>query len=170
MKRIALVIMMIIASNIVFAQAFIDEVFSKYSGKPGFTTVIITPQLFKLLSFIDKDDPELQKLSEKMNSLRILVSDRKTAGFTNEVRGKMDKLNYLNIMEVIEGSQKVNFYIQQKGDMITDFLLLSVDDSEEVLLSITGNLKLDELTELGNSKSWNGNTGHLSLLKKLEKE
>lgn len=170
MKRLALVFVMIIASNIVFAQAFIDEVFQKYSGKPGFTSVMITPELFKLLALMDKNDPELQKISQKMSSLRILVSEEKTVGFTNEVREKIAKLNYLNIMEVIDGSQKVNFYVQQKGDRITDFLLLSIDDREEVLLSITGNMTLNELSELGKSNSWGGSTGHLSLLKNLEEK
>jgi hypothetical protein len=159
---------MIVASNLLYGQAFIDEVFNKYSGKPGFTSVMITPQLFKLLALVDKNDPELKMISEKMSSLKILVSEEKSVGFTNEVREKMSKSKYVNIMEVIDGTQKVNFYILQNDDIITDFLLLAIDDSEEVLLSITGNLKLSDLSKIGNNSSFGGGTGHLSLLKNLE--
>lgn len=168
MKRLVLIVAMVIAANISFGQAFIDEVFNKYSGQPGFTSVMITPQLFKLLALVDKTDTDLQMISEKMNSLRILVSEEKVVGFTEEVRAKMDKKNYLNIMEVLDGSQKVNFFVQQKGDVITDFLLLAIDGKEEVLLSISGNLKLSELSKLGTSSSLGGSSGHLSLLKNLE--
>ena len=168
MKRVVLVVAMVIAANISFGQAFIDEVFNKYSGQPGFTSVVITPQLFKLLALVDKTDEDLQMISDKMSSLRILVSEEKVVGFTEEVRAKMGKMNYLSIMEVVDGSQKVNFYVQQKDDLITDFLLLAIDGKEEVLLSITGNLKLSELSKLGKSGSFGGGTGHLSLLKSLE--
>jgi len=120
------------------------------------------------LALVDKTDEDLQMISDKMSSLRILVSEEKIVGFTEEVRAKMGKMNYLSIMEVVDGSQKVNFYVQQKDDLITDFLLLAIDGKEEVLLSITGNLKLSELSKLGKSGSFGGGTGHLSLLKSLE--
>lgn len=169
MKRVALIAVMIIVANVSFGQAFIDDIFSKYAGKPGFTSVVITPQLFQLLALVDNKDPELQKISEKVNSLRILVSEEKPIGFTDEVRSEIGKMNYISIIEVIDGTQKVNFFVQQSGDIITDFLLLAIDEREEVLLSITGNMKINELTKLGKSSSIGGSASHLSLLKNLEK-
>jgi len=152
------------------SQAFVDEIFNRYSGKTGFTSVVINPQLFKLLAIIDKDDPELKMLSEKFNSLKILVSENKSVGFTNEIREKLKKDEFLNLMEIIDGPQKVNFYAKKKGESITDFLLLSIDDKEEVLLSITGNFSLSELSQIGSSSSSGGSMAHLELLKKLEEK
>jgi hypothetical protein len=168
MKRLIIILLVLGASTIVNAQAYVDDVFSKYAGQPGFTSVHITPQLFNLLSMLDSEDADLKILSKNLKSLKILVSEEKSIGFTKEVNAKIGKENFLNIMEIIDGKQKVNFYVKQKEDVITDFILLSIDDTEEVLISITGNLKLNELSKLGKNKSFDSKNGHLSLLKSLE--
>lgn len=168
MKRIIFVVLFVAAGHLSFGQAFIDEVFTKYSGKPGFTSVNITLEFLKLLSFVDSNDPDIKTISEKVNSLKILVSEKRTVGFTDEVREKVNKMKYINIMNVIDGKQKVDFYIQQKGQTITDLILLAIDDNEEVLISITGNLTLSELSGLASSTSIGISTDKMSLLKKLE--
>ena len=48
MKRIIIVLLLVAAGHITFGQAFIDDVFAKYAGKTGFTSVVITPQLFEI--------------------------------------------------------------------------------------------------------------------------
>jgi hypothetical protein len=168
MKKLVLIFFVVFTSTFVNAQAFIDDVFNQYSGKPGFTSVMISPQLFKLVSTINKSDPELQGITEKLSSLKILVSEGKSTGFTNVIREKMTKDDYINIMEVIQGTQKVNFYVKQTGEVITDLILLAIDDSEEVLLSIKGTFVLNDLANLGKSNSILSGDDHLSLLKSLE--
>jgi hypothetical protein len=168
MKRLILILLLLTLGTLSYSQAFIDDVFNKYSGKQGFTSVVLTPQLFKILSLVDKEDNDLKMLSEKVKSLKILVSEDKKIGFTEEIKNKMGKDNYLNIMEIIDGNQKVNFYVKQNADVITDFLLLSIDDSEEVLISITGNLNMNDLSKIGNSSKLDKNNSHVSLLKNLE--
>ncbi|MFO8022292.1 MAG: DUF4252 domain-containing protein [Perlabentimonas sp.] len=172
MKRIAAIVLVLLTMNLgsAFAQPFIDNVFNKYAGKKGFTSVLITPELFKLLSFVDKEDKDLKFLSEKLKSLKILVSEEKSIGFTNEIRSELSKSDYLSIMEVIDGTQKVNFYIKQDGEVISDLILLAIDENEEVLLAITGNMKMSDLTALGKNGSFGSGTGHLTLLKDLEKK
>ena len=80
----------------------------------------------------------------------------------------MKNTSFVSIMEVIDGRQKVNFYVKQANETITDFILIAIDDNEEVLLSITGNFKLNELANLGSKSALGDNEGRLSLLKKLE--
>lgn len=169
MKKLFLIVAILVFGHIANAQVFIDELFSKYAGKQGFTSVVIAPQVFKLLAFVDESDSDLQSLSEKLNSFRILVSEDKAIGFTDDIKIKIEKMNYLNIMQVLDGEQKVNFYVKQNGETITDFILLAIDGNEEVLMSITGNMKMKELANLGKSKGL-GKSGHLSLLKSLEEK
>lgn len=170
MKKLIIIISIMLSSVLLKAQAFVDDIFNQYVGKPGFTSVVISPQLFKILSVIESDDPELKVISEKIGSLKILVSEDKKVGFTDVIRERISKQSYVSIMEVIEGSQKVNFYIKQKDDNITDLILLAIDDSEEVLLSITGNFKLSDLANLGKGNSILKGEDHLSLLKNLEEK
>ena len=168
MRRIITVLLLVLATSFAMGQDFIDQVFKQYVGKQGFTSVVISPQVFTLLSAIDPNDKDLKTISEKISSLKILVSEDKAIGFTNEIRSKMKSTNFVSIMEVIDGKQKVNFYVKQSGETITDFVLIAIDDKEEVLLSITGNFKLNELANLGGKNAIGGKDGHLSLLKKLE--
>ncbi|MFP4556459.1 MAG: DUF4252 domain-containing protein [Bacteroidales bacterium] len=172
MKRIAALFLIMFSLNLgsTFAQPFIDNVFNKYAGKKGFTSVMISPELFKLLSLVDKEDKELKLLSEKIMSLKVLVSEDKAIGFTNDIRSELSKSDYHSIMEVIDGNQKVNFYIKQEGETISDLILLAIDDNEEVLLAITGNMKMSDLSALGKNGSFGSGTGHLTLLKDLEEK
>jgi short subunit fatty acids transporter len=170
MKRYFVILAMVFVPLLVNSQGFIDDVFNRYSGKNGFTSVVISPQLFQIIALLDKEDQELQKLSEKLISLKILVSEDKSLGFTNEIKDRLKNGEYLNLMEVIDGKQKVNFYAKKKGDMISDLLLLAIDENEEVMLSLTGNFKLNELSNLGSSTSSIGGMAHISLLKKLEEK
>jgi hypothetical protein len=168
MKKIVVIFLVVFTSTLVNAQPFIDDVFNQYSGKPGFTSVNIGNQLFKLISTLDKSDPELQTLTKKLSSIKILVSEGKSVGFTKAIGEKIAKDDYINIMEVIESDQKVNFYIKQTGEVITDLILLAIDDSEEVLISIKGNFILNDLANLGKSNSILSGDDHLSLLNSLE--
>ncbi len=125
--------------------------------------------MFKLLSLVDAKDEDLKQLSEKIVSLKILVSEDKTVGFTNEIRAQMVKLKYKTIMQIVDGEQKVDFFVKQNGDMITDLVMLATDKTEEVLLSLSGNIKLNELASLGSSSDKAG-MSHMSLLKSLEQQ
>jgi len=150
-----------------FSQSIIDKTFAKYSGQPGFTSVSISPELFKLISLVDDKDEDIKMLSEKIVSLKILVSEDKVVGFTNEVREYVSGMNYKSIMQVIDGSQKIDFYAKEDGGTITDLIMLAIDGSEEIMLSLSGSFKLDELANLGKSSDNSGVNG-LTMLKNLE--
>ncbi|MDD2197317.1 MAG: DUF4252 domain-containing protein [Bacteroidales bacterium] len=167
MRTITLVISLFLLVTNAFSQSPIDKAFSQYSGKPGFTSVSITPELFQLLSMVDAKDEELKQLSEKITSLKILVSEDKAAGFTNEIRKQMVGLNYKTIMQIADGEQKVDFFVKQNGEMITDLVMVAIDKTEEVLISLSGNISLQELSNLGSSSGKIG-MSHISLLKSLE--
>ena len=75
MRRIITVLLLVLATSFAMGQDFIDQVFKQYVGKQGFTSVVISPQVFTLLSAIDPNDKDLKTISEKISSLKI---DRKS--------------------------------------------------------------------------------------------
>ncbi|HCX98758.1 MAG TPA: hypothetical protein DG754_01345 [Bacteroidales bacterium] len=168
MRTITLVISLFLVTN-TFGQSTIDKAFSQYSGKTGFTSVSITSELFQLLSMVDAKNEVLKQLSEKITSLKILVSDDKAVGFTKEIRKQMVDLNYKTIMQVVDGAQKVDFFVKQNGEMITDLVMVAIDRTEEILISLSGNISLHELSSLGSSSGKIG-MNHISLLKSLEEQ
>lgn len=169
MKRAALLILGISISCMSFAQESIDEVFRKYNGKEGYTSIHIGKGLLQLASLFDDDrDADMIKLDGKFDDLRILVADSYNQGFTDEIKDLLEKGSFISLMEVIDGQDRVNFYVQKNTDRVSQLILLAIDHNEEVLLSIKGNFTLSELAEFGRGSGRPGHLHHMSLLGKLD--
>lgn len=170
MKRITITLAIISIFTLANAQSIIDETFDRYAGKEGFTTLRINPGIFKLLSFLDPDDAELKTFSKKMGKFRLIASDEKFVGFTTDLKEKMKHDNYINIMEIVESSGNVNFYVRQKENVITDFVMLVAESDEEVMISMSGKFSLEDLSKLGSSSGMNMQSSHMAHLKQLNKK
>jgi hypothetical protein len=132
-------------------QSAIDDAFNRYAGKEGFTTITIKPWMFKLASFIAPEDEDLKKLDGKIDSFRLLASEDNGVQFTSEIREQMKTQDYFNIMEIVESKSKVNFYVRKKDDVVTDFVMIVSDTTEEVLLNIKGKFSLNDLSKMGDN-------------------
>ena len=56
--------------------------------------------------------------------------------------------SFEELLKIREGQQDIGFYIREKGDTITDVLLLVNGESQFVLLSLEGLLKFSDLNDL----------------------
>ncbi len=52
-----------------------DDIFDRYNGKEGFTSVYISSRMFSLLARIDTEDEEFRNLVTRIKSIRILSID-----------------------------------------------------------------------------------------------
>jgi hypothetical protein len=171
MKRIIFILALFVSPFLVNAQDFVDDIFSKYSGKDNFTSIVISKDLFDFAFTLD-NDKELEKLKGKISDLKILVSEHLSegnVGFTNEIRNSINKNSYLSLMEILDGKNKVNFYVKKDNDKIIHLLLLATEKDQEVLLSIKGEFTMKELAEIGKDSNVHGSFHHLSYLKNLDK-
>ncbi|MGD9976778.1 MAG: DUF4252 domain-containing protein [Bacteroidales bacterium] len=168
MKKIILCLVAVIASATVYAQDFSDKMYGSYAGKTGYTAVSIGPEFLELVAALDPDDKEPEGLSEKFKSIKILVSKNKGKDFSDEILRGIKNDSFKNLMQVQDGDDVVNFYVKQKGDLISDFVLHVDNTDEEVLLTINGSFTREELSKLGASTGDDKN--YLSLLRKLENE
>lgn len=153
------------------AQDFIDDVFNKYSGNEDFTSIVISKNLLDFAFTLDKEK-ELNSLKGKISDLKILISEKKNdlgVKFTDEVRSNLGKNDFLSVIEILDGKNKVNFYVKKDNDKIVQLILLATDKDQEVLLTLKGQFSMKELAELGKCSSEHGSFHHLSYLKNLEK-
>ena len=61
MKKIALFIPVLLLPLLMTAQNTpIDKLFKKYSGKEGFTTVLVTEDMFKVISNLEEEKGEIE--------------------------------------------------------------------------------------------------------------
>jgi len=152
MKKIILFITAFCMVTLLNAQtSAIDDIFEKYSERDGFTTVTISGKLLGL--FAGKKD-EGSDIINKLTSIRILsVEDsllNKSVNFQKEISKKFDFSGYDELMVVKEGSDATMFLTKQKGDIISELLVITGGPGGNTLISIKGDLDLKSLSELSN--------------------
>ena len=130
MKKLILFTTAICMVTILQAQTnAIDEMFDKYSEKEGFTTVYISSKLLGLFAGKNTEDNEGSDFIRRLKSIRILsVEDsllNKNVNFYKELTKKLDLSVYEELMVVKEGSDMTKFLIQQKGDVISELLVIT---------------------------------------------
>ncbi|HVN59558.1 MAG TPA: DUF4252 domain-containing protein [Bacteroidales bacterium] len=157
MKRL-LILFSFIASSLVLAgqnSEAIDELFQKYEGKDGITSVKISSKMLSMFSNSDekgKNDDDLNNIFSKLKSIRILTVEDSTLNlklnFYEELRKKADFSKYEELMVVNEADGTTKFLIMQSGKKISELLIISGGKKGNTLISISGDLDLKNISEL----------------------
>jgi len=152
MKRLILIIPALMITAMVSAQTdAVDQLFNKYADRNGFTTVTISGKLLGL--FAGKNEPKNQKdVINRLSSIRILSVEDSTlnqgVNFYRELGKKLDFSVYEELMDVKEGQDVTKFLIKQKGDRISELIVITGGPGGNTLISIKGDLDLKSLSEL----------------------
>lgn len=129
----------------------VDELFSRYDGQEGFTSVYISSRMFSLLSKIDRDDEELRSLMTRIKGIRIISMDSTAASrginFAVELMPKLRRNGYEELMTVREKSGEVFFMILEAGDRIAELVMITGGGGTSVV-SIRGDLDLKTIASL----------------------
>ena len=148
----------------------IDEMFDKYSERDGFTTVYISSKLLGLFAGKNAEDNESSDIIRRLKSIRILTVEdsllNNNVNFYKELTKKLDLSVYEELMVVKEGSDMTKFLIQQKGDIITELLVVTGGPGDNTLISIKGDLDMRMISDLSKSTGMD----ELKELEKLEED
>ena len=171
MKKLKLIVLFSVFPLLVFSQhSSVDKLFEKYAEKDGFTTVYISKNLFKMVGEMDLDDPEVDGLVDKLETIKILASDSEFINedglnFYKEIMDELPIEEYDELLVVKEKDQDVKFLSKEKNGIITELLLI-VGGTDNALISITGNIDLKHISKLASSMNGLG----MEHLEKLEEE
>ena len=158
MKKIAIIIAFFLAPLAINAQGIWDS----FENDDNVTSVVITQKMFKLLSKIDleTDDPEANEFIDLVNNLsdiKIFTTDK------SDVALKMSKsvTKYINsstglseLMRVKDDGNNIKFYSKEgKNENYVSELLMFLQGNENgknetVIMSITGNIDLKQISKL----------------------
>jgi hypothetical protein len=170
MKKKALLIMMVAAFSLpAFSQkSAVDDLFDRYNGKEGFTSVYISSKMFSLLSRIDSDDEEFQNLVNRIKSIRILSIDSARnvshINFATDLVPRLNRAGFEELMTVKEPDDEIRFMIREVGDRIAELVMITGGAGSSVV-SITGNLDLKTISSISGDLGIEGLEG----LEKVEK-
>jgi hypothetical protein len=130
----------------------IDDMFNKYSEKEGFTVVSISSKMFSMFAGQDDKNKEAGDIVNRLKSIKILsVEDsllNKSLNFYSELSRKLNMSDYEELMVVKEGPDITKFLIRQKGDIISELLVITGGPGGNSLISIKGDLNLKSISEL----------------------
>lgn len=153
MRKLVVVIALFLVSNGIFAQT----VFDKFDNDEEIQAVIVSKKMFSMLSKVDTKDKESQQyvnLIKKLDNLKVFVtSNSKKAADMKVTADKYLKTAGLEeLMRITEKGKSVKIYVKSGAtDSQVKELLMFIEGSgkeETVLMSLTGNFDLDELSAL----------------------
>ena len=153
MKKTILIITLVLISNTIFAQS----VFDKFENQDDITTVIVNKKMFSMLSKVDTKDKEAQQyvnLIKKLDNLKVFVTENSKKG--NEMKAVADKYQKSagleELMRISEKGKNVKIFVKSGAteSQVKELLMFIEGGGKEqsVLMSLTGNFDLDELSAL----------------------
>ena len=156
MKRLILLVIAVALPAFLLAQnSAVDELFNKYSGKEGVTTVSISPELFQVVKAMEIEDLDNEDIPfDKIASVKILtIEDEELwpdVNFYTEIEKDLDTSDYAEVMTVNDGGEMVRMWMKVDEGDVSEFLLI-VGGDDNVLIYITGSFNMNDLEELAES-------------------
>lgn len=151
MKNITYIFFLFISSNILLAQGdAISKLFNNYSDDESFSTVYISPKMFKMIATISGDEAEneIAEVSRDIETLRIISTSEDAKSFYNKANKILNNNAYEELMTVKEKGQDVRFVTRSEGDIIRELILLVGSDDNFVMLNFTGKIDLEKISRL----------------------
>ncbi len=157
MKKLLLSILLVVFTSMGFAQ----NAFDKFEDKEGVASVIVNKKMFELMSKVkvdtkDKEAQQYMNLLKKLDNLKVFMSSsaKVSAEMKSTVASYLKTNPLEELMRVSEDGKKVNIYVKSgASENIVKELLMFIEDpmskdKQAVVLSLTGNFNLDEISAL----------------------
>jgi len=158
-----LILVLVLLSNTLFAQS----VFDKFDNQDDISTVIVNKKMFAMLSKFETNDKESQQyltLIKKLDDLKVFAtsSEKKSNEMKDTANKYVKKNGLLELMQINEKGKNVKIYVKSGStDSNVKELLMFIEGSEKeesVLMSLTGNFDLEELSSLTDKMNLPGGT------------
>jgi len=160
MKKLFALIAFTAATFAVYGQKSVDDLFDKYAGKDGFTTVTINGGLLKFAKWFS-DDKDVDALPSDITEIRILAQEdehMKVDNFYNSVINGIDLKNYEEFMRVKKSDEDLRMLVRVDGDRFREFLLIA-GGNDNALIQIKGNMSLEEAKKFSREAEKNNGDG-----------
>lgn len=153
MKKILAILVLTLMPSLFFGQTAFD----KYDGEEGVTAVVIGKKMFEMMGNVKSNDKEAQQymnLVKKLESLKVFVtSSPKITADMKVTSAKYLKTAALEeLMRVNDGGKNIKIYVKSGASSTkVKELLMFIEGGgkdETVLMSLTGNFDLNEISML----------------------
>jgi hypothetical protein len=157
MNKLVTIIAFFLASN----QSFSQSLFDKYDNLDGVTSIIVNNKMFELMSKVnanakDKETQQYNKLLKNLDNLKVFVTNslKMTADMKITAEKYLKSSNLSELMHINKDGKNIKIYAKQSGtdgNNIKELFMFiegSGKDYETIILSLTGDFDLNELSAL----------------------
>lgn len=141
-----LLILFLCCTSICFAQ---NKLFDKYSEMDNVTSVYISKAMFQMMPNFETNGLNLMNLKGKIEGLQILTTENNSIKETmrNDFKNLIGK-DHEELMKVKDGKTRATFYVKQKGDLISELIMLADTDKSFNVIRLSGNFTLQDIQEI----------------------
>ena len=161
MKKIIGFIVTLLAVNFTYAQEdAISRFFDKYMDDDRFTSIYISGKMFNMFAQIpvDEKEEEVKKAISDLNGLRILTSDQVNGqSMYKEAARTLSLKGYEELMFIKEGGEEeLQFLVKEADGKINELLMLIGNQDDFFLMSLVGNIDLNQIAKLAKTMDIEG--------------
>lgn len=128
--------------------------FEAISNFKGVTSVYISKAMLKTFGPGMIGDPQISAIAGNLNSIEIINCENKKFFYTisNYITKIVESYNLETLARINDDGEKVSIFSYSTGEKI-NYLLMLVDDKDEMtVISMSGDIPLDKVGELVNTK------------------
>ena len=156
-KLIAVIVFLMPA--LLQAQTAIDKLYEKYAGKKGFTSINISPEMFKMLASLesgeDAQNTQEEQMLSQLSGLKMLIyepGDGPKVDFISDIKATVPVKEYTEMMSVDSEGETVKFLVKKAPDnKISEMVMLVYGTDETLVMSMTGNLDMATISSISKS-------------------
>ncbi len=160
MKKYSLLIVLLIMATGVFAQnKVIEQLFKKYSDRDGFTSVVITKNMFQLFANVENPtNDDFLKTVKNLDFIKILSVQGEIEGknFYKEIQPAIPENDYKELMTIKEPNSQVRFLTLEKEGVIKELIMISCGKEESTMIWMTGIIDMKTVAKIAGSMHVDG--------------
>ena len=131
-------------------SSYINHFFKEYKSQAEVTNLNIGSFMLRLVGTFS-DDEDAKKVLKKVTHLRMLVMEDdnlvSSDDYTSLIKG-IQSDDFEELIQIRDKGQRIDFFLREDGDTITDVLMILRGDDEFLLLSLEGNLRFSDLKNI----------------------
>lgn len=156
MIRFIITLVLALVSQVLFSQ----NVFEKFENNDEVTTVIVSKKMFEMMGRVkvDSKDPQTQQflnLVKKLENLKVYTTSNLKVGGELKLAAEkyLKTANLEELMRINDSGKNVRILVRTgaKDTQVRELFMLiegSAKDKETVILSLTGDFDLNEISAL----------------------
>jgi hypothetical protein len=160
MKKCILFILILVSPLITSAQnKAVEQLFQKYSGKEGYTSVVITKNMFQLFANVENsENDDFLRTVKNLDFIKILSAKSPIDGkaFYKEVLSLIPEKEYKELMVIQEADEVVKFLTLEKDGVIKELLMVSGGKDETAVIWMSGIIDMKTVAKIAQNMKIEG--------------